>query len=112
MLRTDRYLIERSVHKPDVLSIIPIEREVAIIGCPKLFIPNGPILKTTIDEESMHISSQITSSLLLYCERAIHEIRRNGALIPWSHDRDRSLLSIDMQSPLIERPSQTILIFE
>lgn len=113
-------LIERSAMfsfklKPglsDVITLAPVQGGVALIGCHTIFLPPGPITNFNLQEESLHISTSFISPLLLYCEKQVLEIRRDGIAIPWALDQKRHLLSIDPKASIVEKSSFISVIFE
>jgi len=82
----------------DVLTFTPVKNGIAVLGCYSFFLTPGPITEVNIEEDSMHISSLVAAPMIIYCERQILEVRRNGTAIPWSYDFKRQTLSIDSRS--------------
>lgn len=96
----------------DIITLAPVENGIALIGCLTLFLTAGPIVSTNIESDSMQILTAFASSLFLYCERQVLEIRRNGIAIPWSLDTKRHLLSIDPKASFVEETSYVTITFE
>lgn len=99
-------------NEADILTFSPIRDGVALIGCYSFFVPRGPIQETTFEEESMHISSIVASPMLMYSERNVMDIRRNGQVIPWDYDEDKKLLVIDSRQSQSEISTVYTINFE
>ena len=99
------------VEESDTVSFAPLEERIAVIGSPRLFVPPAPLVSCNLQEETLLITTSITTPLLLYCERPVLEIKRNGQTIPWTKDR-RHLLTIDGKGALTEAPAHTTIAFE
>ena len=104
--------IKLKPYDSDIITIAPINDGIAVIGCHKFFIPPAHIIETNIGEDYMHISSIIEAPILLYCERNILEVRRNGIVVPWELEHIKNILSIDTRSTIKEAPSVYTLTFE
>ncbi len=96
----------------DIITLSPVEEGIALIGCYHFFLAPGPIIETTIEEESVHISSLVTAPMILYCERQVLEIRRNGEVIPWEYDQTKKVLTFDSRTTLLELPAMYTISFE
>lgn len=96
----------------DILTLAPIQEGIGVIGCHLLFLAPGLLIRVHLESESLHLTTAFAAPLLLYCERNILEIRRNGQAIPWALDPKRHLLSIDPGSEIIETPSYYTVQFE
>ena len=101
-----------AVDEPDIFTFAPIVDGVGLLGHPHFYLAPGPIQEMRHDDEAIHISSQVTGPLLLYCTRNVLEIRCNGEVVPWGHDRTTGRLVICAGRPLIEQPSLYTLAFE
>jgi hypothetical protein len=99
-------------HETEILTFAPFDQGVALIGCHSLFLPPGPIVEMHHNEETILISSLLSGHLLLYCERAVLEIRRNDLIIPWEQTKENHLVSIDPKNELKEIPSLFTITFE
>jgi len=99
-------------NQSDIITFSPIKEGVALIGCYHFLLPPGPITEMTIEEESVHVSSLVTAPMIMYCERQILEIRRNGEVIPWEYDHEKNVLTFDSRSNLIELPAMYTITFE
>lgn len=99
-------------NQSDVFTFAPVKSGIAVLGCHSFFLAPGPIIEIHIEEDSMHISSMVASPLLVYCERQILEVRRNGASIPWEYDIKRKVLSIDTKASSAAIPSLYTIAFE
>ncbi|MFT4551604.1 MAG: hypothetical protein ACI9S8_000220 [Chlamydiales bacterium] len=96
----------------DVITFSPIKNGIALLGCYSFLLIQGPILDLTIGEDTIYISTVITAPLLIYCERKVLEIRRNGKIIPWDHNEKNHILSIDTRSNIEDSPSNYTVGFE
>lgn len=82
-------------HQSDVFTLAPVHNGIAVLGGCSYFLTPGPVLEVHIEEESIHITTIVSTRLLIYCERQILEVRRNGKTIPWEYESKRHILSID-----------------
>lgn len=98
-------------HEADILTFAPIRNGIALIGCYAFFLPPGPIQEVTLEDDSMHITSIVTSPLLMYSEREVMEIRRNGESVPWDYDETKKLLVIDSRQSQRETPTVYTISF-
>jgi len=96
----------------DVFTLAPLENGLAIFGFHTLYLAAAPLTEINIEEDSVHISSEVSGPLLLYCEKQILEIRRNGHVIPWEYDSKSHILSIDSKANLVETHSVYSILFE
>lgn len=99
-------------NQSDIITFSPIQSGIALIGCYQFYLPPGSIIETTVEEESVHISSLITAPMMMYCERQILEIRRNGNVIPWEYDHNKNSLIFDSRTNLVELPAMYTITFE
>jgi len=90
---------------------VPITEGIAVYGCHIFFLAPGPLQEITIEEEAMHINTTVAAPMLMYCEREILEVRRNGLVIPWELDERRHLLSIDARAALSEEETMYTVTF-
>lgn len=103
--KEESFPISIKQHEADILTFAPIHKGVALIGCYAFFVPPGPIQEVTREDESMHISSVVTSPMIMYSERNVMDIRRNGEPIPWDYDDTKKLLVIDSRQSQREIPT-------
>lgn len=96
----------------DIITFCPVANGVAVIGSSAFFLAPGPILETTIEEESVHVSSLVTTSMLMYCERQVLEVRRNGEVVAWDYDNQLKLLNFDINTVFHELPAMYNITFE
>ena len=96
----------------DAITVTPILNGIAVIGCYPFFLASRPIMEINIDDDSLHISTTVSGPMIVYSERHILEIRRNGHAIPWAYDAKRCLLSIDSHSNIVETSSLYSIAFE
>lgn len=108
----DKVGITLKPDESDVLTFAPVKNGIAVIGCYSFFLAPGPLTEVNVEEDSMHISSLVAAPLIIYCEREILEIRRNGAVVPWEYDSRRKALSIDSRSHIANTHSIYTIIFE
>lgn len=79
----------------DVFTFAPVRQGIAVLGGCSFFLAPGPVHEVLIEEDSVHVTTLASTRLLMYCERQILEVRRNGRAIPWEYDSRRCTLSID-----------------
>lgn len=96
----------------DVFTFAPIKNGLAVLGCYQFFLTYGPIIEVTMEEDSLHIITQIATPILIYSEREILEVRRNGHTIPWEYDEKRKILSIDSRFQSFNEHSAYSVSFE
>jgi hypothetical protein len=96
----------------DVVTFSPIEQGVAVIGCYSYYLAPGPIQEVTLEEDSMHITSLVTTPIMIYSERQVMEVRRNGSVIPWDYDEFKQLLVIDSRQTQREISTVYTITFE
>lgn len=82
----------------DVFTLAPVHNGIAILGGCSFFLSPGPIVEVHIEEDSIHITTLVSTRLLIYCERQILEVRRDDRAIPWEYDSKRCILSIDSRA--------------
>lgn len=99
-------------HQSDVFTFAPVHDGIAVLGGCSFFLAPGPLLDVDIEEESIHISTLVSTRLLIYCERQILEVRRNGKTIPWEYDSKRHILSVDSRDRDVAAFSVYIITFE
>jgi raffinose synthase len=99
-------------HQSDVFTFAPVHDGIAVLGGCSFFLAPGPLLDVDIEEESIHISTLVSTRILIYCERQILEVRRNGKTIPWEYESKRHILSIDSRDRDIAAFSVYIITFE
>jgi hypothetical protein len=78
----------------DLISLIPYQQNVVIIGHFTLALPLAYIDKINLEDDELHFYSSIKGPILIYCEREVLEITRNNKLIPWNHDSKNHLLTL------------------
>lgn len=100
--RSETLSVHLKPRQSDILTFAPIQRGVAIIGCYHYYLTYGPILNLSLDEESLHIHSRVAAPILIYCEREILEVRRNGHIIPCDYDEKRKVLTLESRSHIVE----------
>jgi len=110
--KEEQFPVAVKQNEADVLTFSPIRNGVALIGCYHYFVPSGPIQETTFEEESMHITSIVTSPMLMYSEQKVMDIRRNGQPIPWDYDKEKKLLVIDSRRSQSEITTVYTINFE
>lgn len=98
--------------KSDILTFSAICYGVAVFGCHKFFLAPATLTDVDIEEDSVHVSMLVAGPLLLYCEKQVLEVRRNGNTVPWEQDSKRKTLSIDSRSEIIETHAMYTILFE
>jgi len=99
-------------NQSDVLIFAPIHHGIAVLGGYSFFLAPSPLLEVYVEEDSMHILSLVGTGILIYCERQILEVRRNGKTVPWDYDGNRHTLLIDSRASLIEEQALYTIAFE
>lgn len=85
-------------NQSDVFTLAPVQKGIAVLGGCSYFLSPGPLIEVDVEDEFIHISTLVSTRLLIYCERQILEVRRNGRTIPWEYDSKRYTLSIDSRT--------------
>ena len=96
----------------DLLLFCPVTKGVAVVGFHDFYLSPAPILGIDIEEQSVHITAKIIGPLLLYCEKEVLEVRRNGLSIAWEYDRVRKTLSLEPNSNVVESHAAYTILFE
>lgn len=96
----------------DVFTFAPLVNGIAVLGCYPFFLAPGPILEVNIEDDAMHISTRVASGIIIYSERQILEVRRNGRTIPWEYDSRRQTLSIDSRACISSGHAAYTITFE
>lgn len=110
--KEDLFPITVKQNEADVMTFSPVRDGVALIGCYLFYLAAGPIQEVTLEEYSMHITSLVTAPMIMYSEKQVMEIRRNGDVVPWEYDDTKKLLTIDSRSTLREIPTVYTITFE
>lgn len=95
MQRDESLAITLKPNKSDIFTFAPVHNGIAVLGSCSFFLAPGPLLEIDIEDESVHISTLVSTRLLIYCERQVLEVRRNGKTIPWEYESKKHILSID-----------------
>ena len=96
----------------DLLLFCPVIKGVSVIGFHDFYLSPAPILEVDVEDQAVHISAKIIGPLLLYCEKEVLEVRRNGLAISWEYERARKILSLEPTSNIIESHSAYTILFE
>jgi hypothetical protein len=96
----------------DVFTFAPLRNGIAVMGCYWFILAPGTISEVHVEEDSVHITSLVAAPLLLYCNRQILEVRRDGKAIPWEHDSKRFTLSIDHRKRIVDGHALYSILFE
>jgi hypothetical protein len=111
--RHESVAITLKPHESDVFTLAPVHSGIAVLGGCSFFLAPGPLLDVHIEEESIHITTLVPTQLLIYCERQILEVRRDGRTIPWEYDSKRHTLSVDSRvRSKVTGPSLYSITFE
>ena len=78
----------------DVWTFAPVIDGIAVFGCYAYYLAPGPVVEINREDGMLHIVAKTGSPLLLYSERPILDIRRNGEILPWEYDEQSGVLSI------------------
>lgn|GEM_PF-3006841 len=108
----DKIEMTLKARSADVLTFAPVKNGIAVLGCYNFFLTSGLITEINIEDDSMHISTLTASPMMIYCEREIFEVRRNGHAIPWEYNEKRKILCIDTRSNFIDEHSVYSISFE
>lgn len=113
LIHTDENVaITLKSNESDVFTLAPVRNGIAVLGGCSYFLAPGPIVEVLIEDESIHISTLVSTRLLIYCERQILEVRRNGRTIPWEYDSKRYILSIDSRECNVSGQAFYTITFE
>lgn len=96
----------------DVFTFSPVKFGVAVFGCQDFFLLPGALLDVDIEEDSVHIISQVVAPLLLYSEKQVLEVRCNGHTVPWEFDGRRKTLSVNSRALIEEKHAAYNILFE
>lgn len=108
----DEILVKLKPFQADIFHFFPIQNQTAVIGCHKFFLPSAGIQQVSIEDEFIHVSSKVTGPLLVYCEKEVIEVHRDGKLVEWDFDQKLSLLSIEGAKNVEEKESFYIIRVE
>lgn len=109
--QSEQLPIHLKPRQSDIITFAPIEKGVAVIGCYQYYLTYGPILNLSLDEESLHIHSRVAAPILIYCEREILEVRRDGNIIPCDYDEKRKILTLESRSHVVEEQCTYSVLF-
>lgn len=113
LLRKEEYLkISLKPHQNDIFTFTPVERGVAVLGCYSFFLAPGPIVEVNVEEDSMYISSLVAAPIIIYCEKQILEVKRNGMTIPWEYDERRKALTLEGRAKMQNEAALYHVTFE
>lgn len=110
--KTEKLGVTLKPSQCDVVTIVPVENGVAVLGCYAYFITRGPLFEINLDPDSLHLSSYVAAPLLVYSERLVLEVRRNGLPVPWEYDERKKILSIDSRELIQNFVSNYCITFE
>ncbi len=96
----------------DLLLFCPVSKGIAVVGFHDFYLAPAPILGIDIEEQSVHITAKIIGPLLLYSEKEVLEVRRNGLSVPWEYDKVRKTLSLEPNSNVVESHAAYTILFE
>lgn len=96
----------------DMLLFCPVQKGVAVVGFHDFYLSPAPILQIDIEDQAVHITAKIVGPLLLYSEKEVLEVRRNGLTVSWEYDKERKTLSIESASNVIESQAAYTILFE
>jgi hypothetical protein len=82
----------------DIYTFVPIEEGIALLGCCDFFLLGGSVIEAKLEADTFRIWSMLAAPLLLYVEKQVLQVRRDGHLIPYNYDRERNLLQIEHRS--------------
>lgn len=96
----------------DLLLFCPVVKGVAVVGFHNFYLSPAPLLQVDIEDQSVHITAKIIGPLLLYSEKEVLEVRRNGLTVSWEYDKDRKTLSVESSSNIVESHAAYTILFE
>ena len=96
----------------DLLLFCPVIKGVAVVGFHNFYLAPAPLLQVDIEDQSVHITAKIIGPLLLYSEKEVLEVRRNGMTVSWEYDKGRKTLSVEAASNIVESHSAYTILFE
>jgi hypothetical protein len=96
----------------DLLLFCPIVKGVSVVGFHDFYLAPAPILQIDVEDQAVHITAKIIGPLLLYSEKEVLEVRRNGLAVSWEYDKERKMLSVEPTSNIIESHSAYTILFE
>lgn len=110
--KQDTLPIKLKTRQSDVITLSPLQNGIAVLGFYQFFILSAPIFDISHEEDRLHIASKLAAPLLLYCPRDILTVTRNGETVPWEHDEQKGLLSIDDRTNIQQVKSHYTVTFE
>lgn len=110
-LANEQVEITLKSNQVDVFTFAPVKNGIAVLGCYHFFLLRGAITEVNIEEDSIHITSLVASPIIIYCERDVLEVRRNGAPIRWDYDEKRNILCIDSRQNHLDEHSVYTVTF-
>lgn len=110
--KEDFFKISLKPHQNDIFTFAPVEQGIAVLGCYSFFLAPGPILEVNLEEDSMYITSLVAAPIIIYCEKQILEVRRNGATIPWEYDERRKTLTLEARTHIEDQTAHYHVVFE
>lgn len=96
----------------DLLLFCPVVKRVAVVGFHNFYLAPAPLLQVDIEDQSVHITAKIIGPLLLYSEKEVLEVRRNGLTVSWEYDKERKTLSVESGSNVVESHAAYTILFE
>ena len=99
-------------NESDIYTFAPLEKGVAVFGCYPFYLAPGPVTEVNVEEDLMVIGSLVAAPLIVYCEKEIFDVRRNGSAVPWEFDNIRKILTIEARSHIVGIPSVYTIHFD
>lgn len=110
--RHEEVEISLKPNQSDVITFAPLHSGVAVWGFSPFYVAPGPIIEVDVEDNEMHLISSVAARLVIYCEREVFEVRRDGHAIPWDYDKKRNILSIDIRSRIVSGHFVYTIVFE
>lgn len=92
---SDEISIILEPYQADILTLMPVEDGIAVIGSPYYYLMSGPIRHVNKEAGGLHIQAWGSAPIAIYCERPVLEVKRNNEVVPWDYSSQNKLLTID-----------------
>jgi hypothetical protein len=96
----------------DVFTFAPIKNGVAVLGSLDYFLMPGPIKDLHVSEEAVTIHVLENTSLFLYSEKAVYDVKYNSRSVPWEYDRRNKTLHISSMKRRSKKKGMVRVTFE
>jgi raffinose synthase len=93
--RLEEIPIQLEPFQAEILTFMPVENGIAVIGSPFYYLMSGPIRHVNRDAGGLHIQAWGSAPIAIYCEPSVLEVTRNNEVVPWDYSFETKLLIID-----------------